>query len=76
MLAGAWWAEEAGLIWGDGRRGEDGRRSGWGGGSPALPPPPRPPPPTNSNSELSRDPPFPSRAAGVTDIIAAAAESE
>ena len=71
MLAGAWWAEEAGLIWGDGRRGEDGRRRGWGGGSATLPPPP-----TNSNSELSRDPPFPSRAAGVTDIIAAAAESE
>ena len=71
MLAGAWWAEEAGLIWGDGRRGEDGRRSGLGGGSPAFPPPP-----TNSNSELSRDPPFPSRAAGVTDIIAVAAESE
>ena len=53
-------------------RGEVGRRSGLGGGRAGLPPPP----PTNSNSELSRDPaPFPSRAAGVTiDILAAAAE--
>ena len=59
------WLEEAGLSWGEGRRGEDGSRSGLGGGSPTLPPP------TNSNSELSRDPPLPSRAAAVTDMSAA-----
>ena len=46
--------------------GEDGSSSGFGGGSPALPPP------KNSNSELSREPPFPSRAAGTTDILSAA----